>query len=167
MWCRYRRRAGSRPSVKTARISRPSPLGDPSGLGHGLVDHNLRLVLKKGKMWDPSFNRFANTDSRLWTRTCSRVPMNWLKFRRNKFDSLSRPFHTCGTNCPSNLSSSGTVLPCCAPSGPSSSPIMSLCMPQDGEFGHRLNPNFEMPRKKRDSNMKPGAVGPEKGPKAG
>ena len=104
MWCRYRRRAGSRPSVKTARISRPSPLGDPSGLGHGLVDHNLRLVLKKGKMWDPSFNRFANTDSRLWTRTCSRVQMNWLKFRRNKFDSLSRPFHTCGTNCPSNLS---------------------------------------------------------------
>ena len=45
---------------------------------------------------------------------------------------------------------------------------MSLCMPQDGdEFGHRLNLNFEMPRENRDSNMKPGAAGPEKGPKAG
>ena len=51
--------------------------------------------------------------------------MNWLKFRRKKFDSLSRPFHTRGTNCPSNLSSSGTVLTCCAPLGPSSPPAPS------------------------------------------
>ncbi len=36
--------------------------------------------------------------------------------------------HTCGTNRPSNLSSSGTVLSCCAPSGPSSPRIRSLCM---------------------------------------
>ena len=76
--------------------------------------------------------------------------MYWLKFRRKKFDSLSRPFHTCGTNCPSNLSSSGTDLSCRAPRGPASYPIRGLCTPQDGEFGRRLNQIFQLPREKRD-----------------